>query len=44
LTKRERELEVPMQGEAMTCREVAAGALSGRGGAKREDVTTSWGK
>ncbi len=41
MKKVERELEAPMQGEAMTRREAAAGALSGRGGAKRGDVTTS---
>ncbi len=44
LTKGERELEAPTRGEAMTCREAAACALSGRGGAKRGDVTTSRGK
>ncbi len=44
LKKGERELEAPMQGKAMTRQEAAAGALSGRGGAKRGDVTTSRGK
>jgi hypothetical protein len=44
LTKGERELEAPMQGEAMTHQEAAAGALSGRDGAKRGGVTTSRGK
>jgi hypothetical protein len=44
LTKGEWELEAPTQGEAMMRREAAAGALSGRGGAKRGDVTTSRGK
>ncbi len=33
-----------MRGEAMTCRETAVGALSGKGGAKRGNVTTSRGK
>ncbi len=44
MKKGERELEVPTQGEAMTRREATAGTLSGRGGAKRGDVTTSQGK
>ncbi len=33
-----------MQGEAMTCQEVATGGLSGRGSAKRGDATTVQGK
>jgi hypothetical protein len=44
LTKGERELEAPTRGEAMTRREVAVGAFSGRGGAKRGNVTTSQGE
>jgi hypothetical protein len=44
LTKGKRELEVLMQGEAMTRQEAAAGALSSRGGAKRGNATTSRGK
>jgi hypothetical protein len=44
LKKGERELEAPTQGEAMTRQEAAVGALSGRGGAKRGDVTTNRGK
>jgi hypothetical protein len=44
LKKGERELEAPTRGEAMTRREAAAGALSGRGGVERGDVTTSRGK
>jgi hypothetical protein len=44
LTKGERALEAPTQGEAMTCPEAATGVLSGRGFAKRGDVTTSRGK
>jgi hypothetical protein len=44
LKKGERELEAPTRGEAMTRQEAAAGALSSRGGAKRDDVTTSRGK
>jgi hypothetical protein len=44
MKKGERELVALMRGEAMTHREAAAGELSGRGGAKRGDVTTSRGK
>jgi hypothetical protein len=44
LTKGERELEAPTRGEAMTHQVAVAGTLSGRGGAKRGDVTTSQGK
>jgi hypothetical protein len=44
LSKGERELEALMRGEAMMHQEAAAGALSGRGGAKRGDATTSRGK
>jgi hypothetical protein len=44
LTKGEREFEAPTRGEVMTRREAAAGTLSGRGSAKRGDVTTSRGK
>jgi hypothetical protein len=44
LTKGKRELVAPMQGEAMTHREVVAGKLSGRGGMMRGDATTIRGK
>jgi hypothetical protein len=44
LTKGERELEAPTQGEVMMHQEAAVGALSGRGGVKRGNVKTSRGK
>ncbi len=44
MKKGERELEALTRGEAMARQEAAAGALSGKGGAKRGDVTTSRGK
>jgi hypothetical protein len=39
LTKGEKELEAPTRGEGMTRQNAATGALSGRGSAKRGDVT-----
>jgi hypothetical protein len=44
LIRGKQEVEVPAGGEAMVCREAAAGMSRGQGGATRGDATTSWGK